>query len=295
MNRIVKIIMNPRAGKQTAKTSLFTICDRFCAMQDQVIVQTTQYAGHAKELAIQSEHTCDLLVCIGGDGTWNEVINGIMEIQDRPLLAYLPSGTVNDFAATLQLPKSAEKMMDIVEKERPFSFDIGAFNQCYFTYVAAFGLFTEISYTTPQSSKNIFGRIAYFLEGVKQLTNIPQYKVRAIIDDKKVIEDTFIFGCITNSKYVAGFPAFDSDNAQLDDGFFEILFIKVPMNPLDVQTIITALLKHEVNETWMYSFKANHVRVESEDAIPWTLDGEDGGSTHLAQIDNRKQAATILK
>lgn len=153
MDRSIRIIMNPKAGKQTAKTALFTLCDRFCAMQDTIQVYVTQYAGHAQKLAKASEGCCDILVCIGGDGTWNEVISGIMEIDSKPVLAYLPSGTVNDFAATLKLPKSAGKLMDTIAQYRPFSCDIGQFNNRYFTYVAAFGIFTEISYSTRKAPK----------------------------------------------------------------------------------------------------------------------------------------------
>ena len=294
MDRSIRIIMNPKAGKQTAKTALFTLCDRFCAMQDTIQVYVTQYAGHAQKLAKASEGCCDILVCIGGDGTWNEVISGIMEIDSKPVLAYLPSGTVNDFAATLKLPKSAGKLMDTIAQYRPFSCDIGQFNNRYFTYVAAFGIFTEISYSTPQSTKNSFGKIAYFLEGVKQLTNIPRYHVKAVIDQNEVIEDSCIFGCVTNSKFVAGFTAVNSKDAQLDDGQFGLLLIRVPNNPLDVQNIIAALIKHEVNETWMYFRKACDIRIEAREQIPWTLDGEDGGSTTLAHILNKNRAVTIL-
>lgn len=293
MDRNIRIIMNPKAGKQTAKTALFTICERFCAMQDNVQVHVTQYGGHAKELA-EAGTECDILVCIGGDGTWNEVISGIMSLKNKPMLAYLPSGTVNDFAATLKLAKSAAKLMDTIALYRPFACDIGQFNNRFFTYVAAFGIFTEISYSTPQSTKNSFGKTAYFLEGVKQLTNIPRYHIKAVVDNDEVIEDSCIFGCITNSKFVAGFTAVNAKDAQLDDGQFELLLIRVPNNPLDVQNIIAALLKHEVNETWMYFRKAADIHIESQEAVPWTLDGEDGGSTASVHIENKNRAVTIL-
>lgn len=293
MQREVMMIMNPKAGKQTGKTVLFTLCERFCALKDHVHVYITQYAAHAKELAMQSSGY-DIVVCIGGDGTWNEVINGIMPLAVKPTLAYLPSGTVNDFAATLKLPKSAEKLMDLIEQERRFPCDIGQFNERYFTYVAAFGLFTEISYSTPQRSKNTFGKIAYFLEGVKQLANIPRTFIKATIDHEEVIEGSWIFGCVTNSRYVAGFSAVNSHDAELDDGLFELLLIRVPNNPLDVQAIITALLKHEVNDTWMQYRKASHIVLESKEEISWTLDGEDGGSTRKAVIENKNKAVTLL-
>lgn len=293
MKRKVMIIMNPKAGKGTAKTALFTICDSFTRMKDFVSVFVTQYRGHAKELTQMFGSSFDILVCMGGDGTWNEVINGQMELMDKPLLCYLPSGTVNDFASTLKLPKSASKMMELVEAYTLFPCDIGKFNEHYFTYVAAFGIFTEISYSTPQNVKNSFGKIAYFMEGIKQLTKIPRYHIKAYVDDE-LIEDDFVFGCISNSKYVAGFTSVSAKYAELDDGLFEILLVRTPNNPLDVQNILAALLKQEVNENWMYFRKAAHIRIESEEPIPWTLDGEDGGETLHALIENKSKAVTIL-
>lgn len=293
MKRKVMIIMNPKAGKGTAKTALFTICDKFNAMQDIVSVFVTQYRNHAKELCITYGSKYDIIVCIGGDGTWNEVVTGIMYLQPKPKLCYLPSGTVNDFASTLKLPKSATRLMEKVETFTPFQCDIGKFNMRYFTYVAAFGIFTEISYSTPQNIKNSFGKIAYVMEGIKQLAKIPTYHIKAIIDNE-TIEDDCIFGCISNSKYVAGFASVSSKYAELDDGLFEILLIRRPNNPLDVQNILSALLKREVNEHWMYFRKASSLRIESKECIPWTLDGEDGGETNTANIQNKNKAITIL-
>lgn len=294
MKQNVMVIMNPRAGKGSAKSALFTICDRFTAMQDRVCVYITQYAHHASELVMMHAEQYDILVCIGGDGTWNEVINGIMRLEKQPLLAYLPSGTINDFASTLKLSGKAERLMERIQAAAPFACDIGLFNQKrYFTYVAAFGLFTDVSYSTPQHAKNTFGKVAYYLEGFKQLTNIPNYHIRLTVKDE-VIEGSYIFGCISNSKYVAGFTTVSTKNAQMDDGEFEILLIRTPNNPLDVQVIIAALLKREVNSDWMYVTSASALQITSEEAIPWTLDGEDGGVTTQVTIENKNKAINIL-
>lgn len=295
MNRNVLIIMNPKAGKGSAKSSLFTICDHFNAMSDRVEVQVTQYAGHARELCELYASAVHILVCIGGDGTWNEVVSGLLQLPHtrRPEVCYLPSGTVNDFASSLKLSKSAGRMMEKVSAYHPFSCDMGSFNDRYFTYVAAFGIFTEVSYTTPQNNKNTFGRVAYFLEGIKQITKITNYHV-TVEADNNVIEDDCIFGCITNSKYVAGFTSVNADETELDDGKFELLLIRRPNNPLDIQNIIAALLKHEVNEKWMYFCKCEHIHITSAQPMPWTLDGEDGGETIDCQIQNLHKAVTIL-
>ena len=293
MNRNVMIIMNPKAGKGNGKSALFTICDRFSKAQDHVHVYITQSKGHAITLSKELGPSHDILLCIGGDGTWNEVINGVRPLSTQPHLAYLPSGTVNDFASTLKISKSPEKLMDTIERWNPFACDIGLFNTRYFTYVAAFGIFTDVSYSTPQQSKNMFGKVAYYLEGMKQLANIPRYHIKLHVNGE-TIEDDYMFGCITNSKYVAGFTTVSTKHAQLDDGLFEILMIRTPNNPLDAQVIIAALLKREVNHDWMYFTTASSLDIESIEDIPWTLDGEDGGSTTLAHIENKNKAVTIL-
>ena len=294
MKRSVMVIMNPKAGKGNAKTALFTICDRFCAMQDLVQVFVTQYKEHAITLCKELGSQYDILLCIGGDGTWNEVINGVITLDHQPLLAYLPTGTVNDFATSLKISKHPSTLMDHIEAYTPFACDIGWFNhQRYFTYVAAFGLFTDVSYSTPQHSKNTFGKIAYYLEGIKQLASIPRYHIKLHVDEE-IIEDDYIFGCVSNSKYVAGFTTVSTKNAQMDDGLFEILMIRTPNNPLDVQVIIASLLRREINHDWMYVTMANSITIESKEEIPWTLDGEEGGTTLSAIIENKNKAVTIL-
>lgn len=293
MNRKVMIIMNPKAGKGNAKSSLFTICDKFNAMQDHVEVFVTQYEHHATKLSKMYGEQYDILVCMGGDGTWNEVISGLLSVKKRPAVCYLPSGTVNDFASTLKLSKSASKMMEHVEEYIPFPCDMGKFNKQYFTYIVAFGIFTEVSYSTPQNIKNTFGKVAYFLEGFKQLTRIPHYHVKVEVNNE-IIEDDFIFGSITNSKYIAGFSYVSAKDTELDDGLFEVMLIRSPNNPMDVQAIIAALLKREVNEKWMYFCKCKSLRILSKQPIPWTLDGEDGGETTECTITNLHKAITIL-
>ena len=294
MERDVMIIMNPKAGKGSARTALFTLCDQFSKTNDHVSVYITQYAGHAKELTKLHGAHFDLLVCMGGDGTWNEVINGLMQLPKQPCVAYLPTGTINDFASTLGLSKRADKLMERIAANTVFQCDIGLFHQRhYFTYVAAFGIFTDVSYTTPQHAKNTFGKVAYYLEGIKQLTNIPRYHIRLHVNEE-IIEGEYIFGCISNSKYVAGFTTVSTKNALMDDGEFEILLVRTPNNPLDVQVIITALLLREINPDWMYVTTATSLYIESKEEIPWTLDGEDGGVTTSVAIENKNKAISIL-
>lgn len=296
MQQNIMLIMNPKAGKGNSQQLLFTLCNGLCEAKDNVHVCITQYASHATKLIQTLASSYDVVLCCGGDGTWNEVVSGMMCLpyEKRVPLLYLPMGTVNDFANTLQLSKDPDIILQHLQSPSYFPCDVGMFQHRYFTYVAAFGIFTDVSYSTPQSSKNIFGKAAYFLEGCKQLAKIPNYHIKVSYDGKQLEEDC-VFGCVTNAKYVAGFPTIYANDAQLDDGEFEVLLIKTPHNPLDVQTIITALLKREVHTQWMHYFKTRELTITSPTNIPWTLDGEDGGMHQCVKIQNQHKAITLIK
>ena len=169
-------------------------------------------------------------------------------------------------------------MQQIVDGE-PFYCDIGRFNGQYFTYVAAFGLFTEVSYDTPQPLKNILGHFAYILEGVISLATIRSYHLKVEVDGE-LIEDTFIYGQISNSTSVGGVMDIGRTGVQLDDGLFEVLLFRMPTNPIELNEIITALMRQTIDDCpRIYFRRASRVRVLSEEPIAWTLDGEAGGET----------------
>lgn len=293
MVKNIMVILNPTAGKGAAKNSLFDIVDEVNQNDFCPTVFTTQYSGHAKALMIEYASAYEMLICCGGDGTLNEIVSGLMTLEKRPLLGYIPKGTANDFASTLKLTSNTKKMMKRILKEKVFPCDIGSFNDRYFTYVAGFGAFTDVSYTTPQPIKSILGRAAYFLEGIKHLSSITSYHLK-IEYNNQILEDDFAFGSITNSKSVGGMQSISTKTADLQDGLFEVLLIRLPNNPLDLQVIITALLKQEINERWMCFFKTNTLHIESNDDLKWTLDGEEGGVHHDIIIENKKKAITFL-
>ena len=293
MARKCMLILNPTAGKGRKKNALFQIVDGFFSMGYIVTCFPTSYKNHATELILAHGKNYDLIACSGGDGTLNEVINGMLQMEKQLPLAYIPSGTVNDFASTLHLSGNVSKAMEKFKNDERFDCDICTFNHCYFTYVAAFGAFTEVSYHTPQATKNTLGRIAYFLEGFKQLSKITTYHMRLTTSDR-IIDDDFVFGAITNARSVAGFQTVNTKNARLDDGEFEVLLIRMPQNPLDLQIIISALLKQEINEKFMEFFTASSLHIESDPKASWTLDGEEGGSPEQIQIDIKNKAITFL-
>lgn len=286
-------IYNPRSGKAQLKNKLSDILDIFVKGGYEVTVHPTQAKFDAKNVARENAPYYDIIACSGGDGTIDEVVDGLMGAHIRPNIGYIPTGTVNDFASSLHLSKNIiTAAQDIVYGEA-FSCDIGSFNKEHFTYVAAFGLFSDVAYQTPQESKNILGRQAYIIEGMKRLASIKPYKLR-FEHDSEVIEDEFVYGMITNATSIGGFEGLGGKDVSLDDGMFEVTLIKMPKNPLDLQAIVNALLKQEPNPTHMYSFRTSSLHITSSDPVEWTLDGEFGGSETDVHISAHQKAVQII-
>jgi YegS/Rv2252/BmrU family lipid kinase len=208
-------------------------------------------------------------------------------------IGYIPAGTTNDFARSLHISKDILEAADTATNGIPFACDIGQFNEDYFVYIAAFGMFTDVSYETKQSMKNVLGHLAYLLEGTKRIFNIPSYHIR-ITHDGKVIEDDFMFGMITNSKSVAGFVDLVGKDVVFDDGEFEVTLIKAPKNAMELNEIVASLLMRQIDSHYMYSFRTGEIRLESKEEIPWTLDGEFGGEHDEVVIRNIKQGLQIM-
>ena len=239
----------------------------------------------------------NLIACSGGDGTIDEVATGMMKRRemgkDVVPVGYIPAGTTNDFAKSLHIPRKPLAAADNAVKGVPFPCDIGKFNDSVFVYIAAFGIFTDVSYETDQAVKNVLGHMAYILEGAKRIFNIPSYKIK-VEHDGEVIEDEFIFGMVTNSRSVGGFSNMVGKNIVFDDGLFEVTLIKTPKNPIALQEIIAALLIEQVDTKHMYTFKTKEITFDSVEEIPWTLDGEFGGEQDYVEIENVQKAMEIM-
>ncbi len=208
-------------------------------------------------------------------------------------LGYIPAGSTNDFANSLKIPKDMVKAAEIAISGKTFACDVGMFNEKPFVYVAAFGMFTAVSYKTRQEWKNILGHAAYLLEGVKSLTEIASYRL-CVECEGKVIEDEFIYGMITNSNSVGGFKNMTGKNVLLDDGKFEVTLIRMPKNIVELHTILGSLTKRIDNTDLIYSFKSDCITFLSEEKVSWTLDGEYGGSLHEVTVRNLRQALEIM-
>ncbi len=285
-------VFNPFSGKAQIRNYLLEIVDTMVKADYEVTIYPTQCAGDARTKVEKEGANYDLVVCSGGDGTLDETVAGVMNCGKRVPLGYIPAGSTNDFATSIGIPKDMIKAASDAVKGTPFACDIGKFNDANFVYVAAFGLFTEVSYKTSQEWKNVLGHAAYILEGIKILHEIPAYRMQVEFNNC-CIQDEFIYGMITNSTSVGGFKGMTGSDVQLDDGIFEVTLIKKPKNPIELNEIIASLVNLVDDTNMIYSFKARNVKFISKKEVAWTLDGEYGGDHIEVNIENLYQAVDI--
>ncbi len=290
-------VINPYSGRTEIRTQGVMIIDQFIKAGYTVEVYTTQSAGDAIDYVERNGTRFDRIVCCGGDGTVNETLNGIMRLAQRPTLAIIPAGTTNDYAYTLHVPFSMPEAADVAAADKLFNIDVGSFNGRFFTYVAAFGIFTDVTYETPQSAKNILGSVAYIIEGVKRISSLRSYHVRVDYDGGEPIEDDFILGLFSNTVSVAGIRTAFTD-AELDDGLLEITLIKTPRTLLDAQAVLNLLLDFDnanlEGVEFLRTIKTKSARVTCNEPLSWTVDGESGGVHMEADIRNVPRAINIV-
>lgn len=294
MKRLL-FIYNPNAGRQKAKAHLAAILDAFAAQGYLVTVFPTRGREDAAKAASALAANYDRVVCCGGDGTINETVTGLMQVPAglRPVLGCIPTGTVNDFARNLALPQGMDHMATVACSGVPTACDLGTANSHWFTYVAAFGLFTDVSYATPQNTKNMLGQMAYLLEGASRLTSIKTYHMKVETADT-CVEGDFIYGMVGNTVSVGGLVKLPSDRVKLDDGLFEVLLIRKPKTPADYSGVIRALTTQTMPESGpLVAFTASKVTFTCDEPLPWTVDGEFGGEQSVTVIENHRQTIVL--
>lgn len=295
MDKRIMLIVNPMAGKSQAKGWLLDIVQVFGKAGYATTVYTTQYAGHAVELAKTYGSEYPVIACIGGDGTLSEVITGLMDIpkEKRPDIGYIPLGTANDVASSLKLSKNPKQAAENIINGIPVEIDVGSFMDTYFAYIAAFGAFTQVSYATPQETKKALGHFAYVLEGMASLPKIMPYHT-VMEYDEGVIEGNFIFGSVSNSTSVAGLVKLNPDSVGLDDGLFEIILVKNPRNVGEIHGIVSNILSHNFSNENIIFLHSQKVKFTFDEEIAWTRDGENGGKWQNITAENKSKAVRII-
>ncbi len=293
MEKKILFIYNPNSGRELIREYLSYIVETFNNSGYDVTVKPTQYAGQAREIAKEHADDFNIIACAGGDGTLNEVLGGVYLSGSKTPVGYIPTGSTNDFANTHQMHQDVLKAANRIVKGRTKEIDLGLFNGKPFDYVAAFGLFTSIAYNTPHDLKSVMGHSAYFLEIMRSFAEMKEVMIKCELEDGEIIEGYYIIGLMSNSNYIGGMQFFMDNELALDDGEMEFTLIKKGNDPVQFGNIIRALMentqtKHVVRR------KTSKVRISFENVIPWTLDGEYGGSVKYVDLEVVKKAVKII-
>lgn len=291
--RKLLMILNPRAGKNKSRGPLFDAAAVLSQAGYLLSIHITDAPGDAAETARREGGHYDLVVAVGGDGTLNEVVSGLVRLKKPPLLGYLPQGSTNDFAASLRISGDPAEAAAAIARNVPRLLDVGFWNKRSFLYVASFGAFTRTSYAAPQAAKNALGHFAYILEGMKDLSTLRPYRVR-LTADGETLDGEYLFGAVCNSTSIGGLMKLDPERVVLDDGLFELLLIPNPKTAADLQSLVHALLNQQYDSQGLVFRHVSSIHLETEEDLPWSLDGEYAPSARLVDIENRRQALTML-
>ena len=288
------VIINPCAGTKQANRHFVQITDILCKAGYETVVATTAGRGDGTEIARTRSRKFDLVVCIGGDGTFNEVVAGVLESGSKVPIGYIPAGSTNDFGASLGLSRNIIQATKDIVMAVPVTLDIGSFNDRYFSYVASFGAFTATSYSVPQDLKNTLGHLAYILEGIRDIPSIKPLKLR-VRNEVGIYGGEYIFGAVCNSTSMGGIITLDKKLVDMNDGLFEVLLIRSPKNIFELTQITMALTQGKYKECPMMSFfSSGNLHIEADPDMPWTLDGEYQPGSEEINIRNNKSAIRIM-
>ena len=295
----ILLIVNPVAGKLRARSTLMDILEVYSAADHDVNVRISQYRGHAHELAYRAKaDKYDRVVCIGGDGTLNEVITGVIESGENIPIGYIPMGSTNDFANSIKLPKEPTAAAALTINGNPEKLDIGDFNgQRKFSYIASFGVFTSASYSAPQSVKNTLGHFAYILEGIKSLQDIINLKsyTLSIEADGKEYSGEYMFGAIANSTSIGGILKLNSEMVDMSDGLFEMMLIRKINNISELNQAVLSLAKSDYSNKMFDFIHASSFKIKTNTDMTWSLDGEEAAGGTEITVTNLHNAITICK
>lgn len=296
MKKEILLIVNPCAGKGKINKYIPDICDNLEKQGYELEVVYTSKENNGYSILMNYVRYIDTVIVCGGDGTLNEVINGVVDSHRKINISFIPVGTTNDFARTLKMPINKLVLSKKLSKFKKQEIDIGKFNNKYFYYVAAFGAFSEISYVTNQKEKNRLGRIAYFKEALRRIKNTKQIKTyqTSIVTDNEIIKGEFIYGGVSNSISIAGFKWFKNSDFSINDGLFELILVRKPNTFLEAVGIAYAIIRKKYEHKNIYYIKTKHLKIDFNEDVTWTLDGEQSESTKEFYIENLKGKINML-
>lgn len=288
-------VMNPNSGMRKANRYLVDIISLFNEAGYDVNIYMTAAQGDATRIVRECAADKDIVVCCGGDGTLNETISGLLQADLHIPVGYIPAGTTNDFASSLKIPSNIMQAAQDIVNGVPVEYDVGKFGDRYFAYIASFGAFTKSSYATPQPVKNALGHAAYVLEGISELAEIHTSHVR-VETENRIVEDDFLFGCISNSVSVGGVLELDPNQVDLRDGRVEILLVRAPSNLTELAECLQALQSQQYEDSPLLTFCSSEwVNVTADPNMPWTLDGEKFDGCEQIRVQNLARALQLIQ
>lgn len=210
--------------------------------------------------------TSEVLIFAGGDGTFNRIVNVVAKEEKRPIIGYLSSGTLNDFGKNFGINRSVKKSINIIKKGKIANFDIGLINnETYFTFVAAIGTFSEISYATKRKRVKTFGKMAYYVNAVKDAIIPRSFQVEISFEGKTYTHQVPFF-LLLNSRYIGGFPI--NLKNSLADGKFDVYLTK--------PGLFNGLLNYLLLKRRTAYYRVDSIKITPNINMPWCIDGEEG-------------------
>ena len=292
-------IMNPKSGLMQAPKYMADIIGRFSGAGYLTQVLMTTGKGDGRDFAAEYGGEADVVVVSGGDGTLNEVIDGMISSGHKTPIGYIPAGSTNDFANSIGLPKYIPDCVERIINGTPANIDIGSFNGRYFSYVASFGAFTSTTYSVPQNIKNILGHSAYVMAGVKELAHIKSIHAKIILEkgtpEEEIHEGDYVLGGVCNSKSIGGIVSLQKLDVNMNDGMMEVLLIRMPRDLIELSDTAASILSGTFKSLQIETYSARNVTFELDEDVHWTLDGEYEKGSGVCEIKTLESAISLIR
>lgn len=290
MKKRVLVIYNPRSGSDISRKGTKHFCDSFPRDRFDLKIIITKGKSDAKAIAFENKANFDLIVSAGGDGTFNEVINGTM--PDLKPIAYYPNGTTNDTAKTLGISSRIEDTVSLIESGKIENLDVGKMNDTYFFCTVSFGFGSNASLKTNQSLKNVLGHFAYIVSGIKNAGDIRPVKMKITLDNE-TLNGEFVFGAVVNTISVGGIFNISENNFKLNDGEFEVVLVPKINSMIEIPKLLALLRQQKFDNHHIIVKKCRNILFEADRKIPWLVDGENSGCNSHVSIDVIKKGIRV--